>query len=102
MNSSEGAGPHSADEALAALRVALLANPPRDASGLASVREPLRDLCRCARAEGLEPERLLIRLKQTMDSLPELASGLHGGHSEMRIRIVSFAIDTYFADAGPS
>lgn len=90
--------PRTSDDALLALRQALEENT-RDAVGLSRVREPLRLLCRCAKREGVEPEHLLIRLKHTMDDVPGLKARTLEEQSDLRVRIVSFAIDAYFSEA---
>jgi hypothetical protein len=84
------------DDAFVALRAALEANA-RDNAGFADVRAPLHQLCRSARDEGVPPERLVVRLKQTIDAMPEFANARFDEQTEMRGRIVSFVIDAYFS-----
>jgi hypothetical protein len=86
------------DDAFAALKDALQ-HTVRETSGISSIRAPIDRLCRCAHDEGIAPERLLIRLKQTIDSLPDIDHRHIPETSEMRVRIVSLAIDAYFSEA---
>jgi hypothetical protein len=90
--------PHTVEGALVALRDTLEHESPIE---LGRVADPLRILCVRARDEGVTPERLLVRLKETLDGVPGLGRRAPDGfEAGARERIVSYAIAEYFSPVG--
>lgn len=62
------------------------------------VRASVRLLCVFARQDGLSPEQLLVDLKQTLAGLPEYEALTPAERENLRTRLVSYAIRSYFSD----
>jgi hypothetical protein len=70
-----------------------------DGAALEHVRSDVDTLCAVARRDKLPPERLLVELKHTLDTVPELDRLEPENREEVRSRVVQYAIREYFADA---
>jgi hypothetical protein len=63
----------------------------------AQLRAAVRSVCALAREANLPPERLLVRLKGTLDTLPTAIFADDYENSDLREHVVSMAIDAYFS-----
>jgi hypothetical protein len=72
----------------------------QDGPGLEHLRQPLRDFCSHARRADMAPEHMLIRLKHALNGLPALHVDDPAEYDVRRARIISFAITSYYSDAG--
>ncbi len=84
---------HGVDDALHMIR-RVLRRRADDTAIIADLRLPIDVLCTRARGEQLPPERLLTRMKETLKVIPKRAGG---DDEELRTRIVTLMIDTYFS-----
>jgi hypothetical protein len=70
-----------------------------DGAALEYVCSDVETLCAVARRDKLPPERLLVELKHTLDTVPELDRLEPANRDEVRSRVVQYAIREYFADS---
>jgi hypothetical protein len=71
----------------------------RDGSGLEHLRTPLLKFCAHARHERMAPEQVVIRVKHALDGFPVYTIDNPHTRQEMRARLISFAITTYYSEA---
>ena len=74
------------------LRCALRPNAPE-----AEVREAMRGACSVARGEGVQPEHLLVALKQVWLEMPETRRMLPDAREITLSSLVTLCIKEYFA-----
>ena len=86
------------DEALVILRDALERDGHNGGDGgdVEPFRVSLQSLSLCAQQEQMTPERLLVRLKETLASVPVFDDRARETRDELRSRIVSLVIDEYY------
>jgi len=94
--------PRDMQEALAALRLTL-ADEVNDGSGnhgsaLERLKSDVRLLCVVARQEHVAPERMLVQLKQTLQSAPSAGFLENDRREETDRAVVEYAIHAYFTD----
>lgn len=101
-----GAGPLSESASVAealpdllrhSLRCVLAAEHYEDADE-AKLRIALREVCECARRDGVRAEHLLIVLKESWRGLPERAALPRFDADEALGRVVSACINEYYQD----
>jgi len=68
------------------------------ARNIDDLKTPLRCFCASARREQLPPERVLVSVKRALDELPTLSTDTPDLKDEIRSRLVSLAITTYYSD----
>ena len=84
------------DELLRAVRLALRWNE-HDAEDASALQASLLVVATEARARNILPEQLLVRLKETWSSLPEVRA-MHDSHEQARLlqRVVTMCIREYY------
>ncbi|HYD53653.1 MAG TPA: hypothetical protein VEA99_13540 [Gemmatimonadaceae bacterium] len=71
-----------------------------DTTELAPLRPPMRRLAVAGRAAGLHSERVVLLVKESWRSLPEVRRGIDRPMDVERLgRLVSLCIDEYYRDA---
>jgi hypothetical protein len=63
------------------------------------LRAVVRELCGDAHRQGLRPEALILLLKKTWMSRPDLASTRRGDTKVILDRIITLCIEEYYATA---
>ena len=84
------------DELLRAARLALRGDE-HDAEGASALQASLVLVATEARARNILPEQLLVRLKETWSSLPEVRA-MHDSHEQARLlqHVVTMCIREYY------
>jgi hypothetical protein len=93
-----GAVKTGADEALRELRVAI-EHHARGATDIDDLRCAVEQFSANARDEKYPPEQLLVALKDALERLPAKALDPPSVQTEIKERIVSLAIQTYFGES---
>ena len=88
--------PTPLDEALNSLRN-VLSRHVDDGLVHAAVSEQVRAVCAKAREANVPPERLLVRLKQTFDTLPASGEADLNRRADLRDAVVTSVIRGYFS-----
>jgi len=91
-NDADGA---SLDAALHELR-AVVWRPANEPANAARLQRVLHAVCASARAAELPPERLLVRVKQTLESVPAVTEAEVYRRADVNARIVTTTINTFF------
>lgn len=91
--------PRTADDARREFEVAI-EHHRHGAADIDDLRSALGRFCAQARREQIPPERLLIAVKAALDGLPALPVDPPAVRDSIRQRIVSLAIQIYYAESG--
>ena len=97
-SSARSAAPVSlgTDEALTAL-ASVIRQAGADGSKRVGLQIHVLDYCARARREGVTPEQMIVRLKQTLDGALSITIDDPTAH-ETRTNIISLAINAYYDD----
>ena len=90
--------PAPADDALGAFRDAI-GHHAHDARNIDDLKPALRQFCAAARRAELPPEQLVVLVKRALEELPTSNTDAPAVKEDVRTRLVSLAIRTYYSDS---
>lgn len=70
-----------------------------DGNGDRALRDTIQELCAEARRAGLRPEELIVLVKATWRSRPELGTVSHGEPNPALDRVITMCIEEYYRTA---